>query len=168
MSVDLAAIEAAARLIHGQIVETPCHHSRTLSDIVGAEVYLKFENLQFTSSFKDRGALVKLSSLNEAERNGGVIAASAGNHAQAVAYFAKKLGVPATIVMPRFTPNIKVENTKVFGADVVLHGNDLTESAQFAEEQSRARNLTLVHPYDDEHIIAGQGTVGLEMLQQQR
>lgn len=167
MTVNLQQIQAAARLIEGRVVDTPCHYSRTLSRLSGAEVYLKFENLQFTSSFKDRGALVKLESLSESEKAAGVIAVSAGNHAQAVAYFAKTLGIPATIVMPRFTPNIKVENTRVFGAEVILHGDDLSESTHFAEEQSGERNLTLVHPYNDEHIIAGQGTVGLEMLNQQ-
>ena len=116
MTVNLQQIQAAARLIEGRVVDTPCHYSRTLSRLSGAEVYLKFENLQFTSSFKDRGALVKLESLSESEKAAGVIAVSAGNHAQAVAYFAKTLGIPATIVMPRFTPNIKVENTRVFGA----------------------------------------------------
>jgi threonine dehydratase len=128
---------------------------------------LKLENLQFTGSFKDRGALVKLLSLTELERERGVIAMSAGNHAQAVARHAQLLGIPAVIVMPRFTPNIKVEHTRAFGAEVVLHGDALEDAAAFAHAAAEERGLVLVHPYDDERIMAGQGTIALEMLEQQ-
>ena len=165
--LSLKDIREAAETLRGRVVRTPVTHSLTLSDIAGAEVHLKFENLQFTASFKDRGAAVKLSSLSADELRGGVIAMSAGNHAQAVAYHARKLGAPATIVMPRFTPTVKVEHTRAFGADVVLYGDDLSEAAAHASDLAVQRNLVLVHPYDDEKVIAGQGTVGLEMLEQQ-
>jgi threonine dehydratase len=135
-----------------------------LSKVTGAEVFLKFENLQFTASFKERGALVKLASLDAEQRRRGVIAMSAGNHAQGVAYNAKRLGIPAVIVMPRFTPNVKVEHTRAFGAEVILHGDTFDDARTHAVELSEARGLCLVHPYDDEQIIAGQGTVALEML----
>jgi threonine dehydratase len=164
LDVTLESIRAAADAIRGAIVETPCTHSRTLSELTGAEVILKFENLQFTASFKDRGALVKLLSLDAAERRVGVIAMSAGNHAQGVAYHAQRLGTPATIVMPRFTPNVKVEHTRGFGAEVLLNGDDLQEASQSAHAIARERGLTFVHPYDDEEIISGQGTIALEML----
>ena len=146
-------------------METPTLHSRTLSAIVGAEVVLKFENLQFTASFKERGALVKLLSLTDAERTAGVIAMSAGNHAQAVALHARRLGISATIVMPRFTPSTKVVHTRGFGAEVVLAGDDLAQAGAFAGELASEHGLTFVHPYDDEDIIRGQGTVALEMLE---
>jgi threonine dehydratase len=165
MQLHLEDIRAAARLIAGILPPTPCAVSRTLSQIVGAELILKFENLQFTASFKERGALVKLLSLSEAERARGVIAMSAGNHAQAVAYHARRLGIPATIVMPRTTPNVKVENTAAFGAQVVLQGKDLEEARRHAETLRAAHDFAFVHPYDDREIIRGQGTVALEMLQ---
>ena len=158
--------QAAARL-QGQVLETPCVESRTLSDITGAQVFLKFENLQFTASFKERGACNKLVRLVEsggAER--GVIAMSAGNHAQGVAYHAQRLGLRAVIVMPRFTPAVKVERTRGFGAEIVLHGDSLDAARAHAQELAQAQGLAFVHPYDDEDIIAGQGTVGLEMLTQ--
>jgi threonine dehydratase len=164
MQVTLDDVRRAAETLRGSIVATPCLASRTLSRIVGAEVVLKFENLQFTASFKDRGALVKLRSLTAEERERGVIAMSAGNHAQAVAYHARRLGIPAVIVMPRLTPSVKVEHTRAFGAEVVLHGAGFDEAATFARELSRERGLYLVHPYDDPDIIAGQGTIALEML----
>jgi threonine dehydratase len=157
-------VRRAADTIRGSVVETPTHHSRTLSAITGAEVFLKFENLQFTASFKDRGALVKLLSLSEEERRQGVFAMSAGNHALAVAYHARRLGIHAVIVMPRTTPSVKVEHTRGFGAEVILHGTGFDEAAAFAERLCAERRLVLVHPYDDERIIAGQGTLALEIL----
>src|SRR5512140_3464757 len=163
--VTLKDIEAAAKVIAGQVVGTPCLHSRTLSEITGAEIYLKFENHQFTASFKERGALNKLMSLDAAQRRKGVIACSAGNHAQGVAYHAHRLGIPAVIVMPRHTPFVKVEHTQRHGAEVILEGDGFDSAMAHAIEQAAARGLTLVHPYDDEKIIAGQGTCGLEMLQ---
>lgn len=164
MRVSADDIRAAAALIEGRVQRTPCLHSRTLSEITGATVILKFENLQFTASFKERGVLVKLESMSESERAAGVIAMSAGNHAQAVALHAQRLGIHALIVMPRHTPQNKVSNTERFGAEVVLHGDDLSEAGDRAEQLARERGLVLIHPYDDPHIIAGQGTVALEML----
>ena len=164
MSVELKDIEAAAKVIQGQVVETPCLASRTLSEITGAEVFLKFENHQFTASFKERGALNKLSSLDAASRRKGVIACSAGNHAQGVAYHASRLGIPAVIVMPRFTPFVKVEHTQRFGAEVILEGENFDAAKEYAMRAAGDRGLTLVHPYNDEKIIAGQGTAGLEIL----
>lgn len=162
--VDLAGVRRAAPMLAGQIVETPCVRSRTLSELTGAEVTLKLENLQFTGSFKDRGALVRLAALGPAQHARGVVAMSAGNHAQSVAYHAQRLGIPAVIVMPRFTPNVKVEHTRAFGAEVVLYGETLSEAAVRAQALAAARGLTFVHPYDDPLVIAGQGTVALEML----
>ncbi|HUF20444.1 MAG TPA: threonine ammonia-lyase [Burkholderiales bacterium] len=167
MPVTLDDIRAAAKALDGSIVDTPCLHSRTLSAIAGAQVHLKFENLQFTASFKERGALNKLLSLDPGQRAAGVIAVSAGNHAQGVAYHAKRLGIPAVIVMPRFTPHVKVEHTRNFGAEVLLQGQDFDEAKTFALQVMRERSLTLVHPYDDEKVIAGQGTIALEMLRTQ-
>ena len=164
MSVDIEDIVAAAKLIHGQVVETPCLPSRTLSEITGTQVFLKFENHQFTASFKERGALNKLSSLDAAARAKGVIACSAGNHAQGVAYHASRLGIPAVIVMPRFTPFVKVEHTQRFGAEVILEGDNFDAAKEYAIKAAVERGLTMVHPYNDEKIIAGQGTAGLEML----
>jgi len=163
MTVTLADIEAAARVIEGHVVATPFLLSRTLSDITGAQVMLKFENLQFTASFKDRGALNKLASLSAAERARGVIANSAGNHAQGVAYHAQRLGIPATIVMPEMTPFTKVKQTQGFGAEVIQKGANLSEAGVVAHQIAKERSLTFVHPYDDEKIIAGQGTIGLEL-----
>ncbi|MBL6953901.1 MAG: threonine ammonia-lyase [Alphaproteobacteria bacterium] len=156
--------QAQARMA-GFVVRTPCAKSVTLSRITGAEIYLKFENLQFTGSFKDRGALIKLLQLNEAERAQGVIANSAGNHAQGVAYHAQRLGIPATIVMPVGTPNIKVRQTRDLGAEVILSGDTVDEAAISARRFCEERNLTFIHPYDDTAIIAGQGTVAIEMLE---
>ena len=164
MSLTLATVQAAARVIAGHVVETPCLHSRTLSEVVGAEVWLKFENLQFTASFKERGALNKLASLDAAERSRGVIAASAGNHAQGVAYHAKRLGIPCVIVMPRYTPSVKVERTRAFGAEVLLAGEGYDEAHAHALELAPSLGLVFVHAYDDEHVAAGQGTIALEML----
>jgi len=162
--VNLSDIRDAAEILRGVIVESPCAHSITLSQITGAEVFLKLENQQFTASFKERGALVKLVSLGEEERRRGVVAMSAGNHAQAVAFHAQRLGVPATIVMPRFTPNVKIERTRAFGAEVISFGDSLEESHAHAEQIARERGCPLIHPYDDEAVIAGQGTIALEML----
>jgi len=160
----LQEIQAAAARIRPSVVRTPCAHSRTLSAILGTEIWLKFENLQFTSSFKERGALNKLLQLTEAEKAQGVIAMSAGNHAKAVAYHAQRLGIPATIVMPKNTPNVKVEDTKNFNASVLLEGSSIDESGQFARELAARENYCFIHPYDDAAIIAGQGTIGIEML----
>jgi threonine dehydratase len=164
MTVTLKDIETAAEVIRGQVIETPFLHSRTLSQITGAEVHLKFENHQFTASFKERGAFNKLSSLTPEERRRGVIACSAGNHAQGVAYHARRLGIPATIVMPRYTPFVKIEQTRGHGAEVILEGDNFDGAKDFALKAAVERALTLVHPYNDEKIIAGQGTCGLEMM----
>ena len=163
--VSLDAIRAAAARIQGAVERTPFLRSRTLSRLTGCELYLKFENLQFTASFKERGALNKLLSLSDAERKRGVIAMSAGNHAQAVAYHASRLGIPAVIVMPKGSPNTKIKNTQVHGAHVVLEGESLHEAGAHARELAKRDNLVFVHPYEDPLIIEGQGTVGLEMLE---
>ena len=163
--VSIDDIRAAAGRIAGAIERTPLVHSRTLSALVGAEVWLKFENLQFTASFKERGALNKLLSLTAEERARGVIAMSAGNHAQAVAYHAARLGIPATIVMPRGSPNTKIRNTQIHGAKVVLEGENLFEAGKHARTLAARDNLVFVHPYEDPLIIAGQGTVALEMVE---
>jgi threonine dehydratase len=163
--IALEDIRAAAARLRGAIEATPFVHSRTLSRLTGAEVWLKLENLQFTASFKERGALNKLLSLGAAERARGVIAMSAGNHAQAVAYHAARMGVPATIVMPKGSPNTKIRNTQVHGATVVLEGDNLFESGKHARALAARDNLVFVHPYEDPLIIAGQGTVGLEMVE---
>ena len=162
-----ADIQAASQRLQGAVLQTPCVESRTLSQITGAQVYLKFENLQFTASFKERGALNKLLLLSDAERARGVVAMSAGNHAQGVAYHAQRLGLRAVIVMPRFTPGVKVERTRGFGAEVVLHGDTLAEARAHAYQLADEQKLTFVHPYDDEAIAAGQGTLAVEMLQAQ-
>jgi threonine dehydratase len=162
--VTLDDVRAAAGRIAGAIEATPCVPSRTLSNLTGAEVFLKFENLQFTASFKERGALNKLLSLPQADRRRGVIAMSAGNHAQAVAYHAARLGIPTVIVMPKGSPNTKIRNTQVHGARVVLEGENLFEAGKHARELAARENLVFVHPYEDPLIIAGQGTVALEML----
>jgi len=165
-TVQLDDIQQAARLLQGQVLNTPCIASRTLSDITGAQVFLKFENLQFTASFKERGACNKLLQLQAQGRGGqGVIAMSAGNHAQGLAYHAQRLGLRAVIVMPRFTPGVKVERTRGFGAEVLLHGDTLDEARDEALRLAQAQQLEWVHPYDDAAVVAGQGTVGLEMLQ---
>ncbi|HWH48246.1 MAG TPA: threonine ammonia-lyase [Burkholderiales bacterium] len=164
MTVSFQDVRNAAAAISGAVVATPCLHSRTLSGISGAQVFLKFENHQFTASFKERGALAKLLSLSPAQRAAGVIAVSAGNHAQGVAYHARRLDIPAVIVMPRFTPHVKVEHTRAFGAEVILQGETFDDAKAYALELMAQRRLLLVHPYDDEKVIAGQGTIALEML----
>ena len=165
MSVTIADIESARRVIAGAVLRTPMLPAPRLSALTGAEVFVKYENLQVTNSFKDRGALNKLASLSAAERARGVIAMSAGNHAQSVAYHAARLGIPATIVMPVTTPFVKVAATKSHGATVVLDGEGVAEAQARVEELVRERSLVQVHPYDDDRIIAGQGTIALEMLE---
>lgn len=166
MSVSIAEIEAARRTIAGRVLRTPMLPAPKLSALTGAEVHVKYENLQVTNSFKDRGALNKLASLEGAARARGVIAMSAGNHAQAVAYHAARLAIPATIVMPVTTPSVKVEATRAHGAEVVLDGETVTEAQMRAQILGRERGLTFVHPYDDPLVIAGQGTIALEMLEE--
>jgi len=164
MPVTLEDVQRAAEAIKGAVERTPCHRSRTISKLTGADVILKFENLQFTASFKERGALNKLLSLTSAERKAGVIAMSAGNHAQGVAYHAARLGIPATIVMPESTPFVKVKHTMDHGARVIQQGATLADSDRIAHEIAAKEGLVFVHPYDDDKIIAGQGTIALEML----
>ncbi len=166
LSIAIADIEAARRVIEGAVLHTPMLPAPRLSALTGADVFVKYENLQVTNSFKDRGALNKLASLSEAERKRGVIAMSAGNHAQAVAYHAARLNIPATIVMPVTTPFVKVAATKSHGAEVVLDGESVAEAQKRCEQILAERKLTLVHPYDDARIIAGQGTIALEMLEE--
>ena len=159
-------VRDAARLIEGQVLRTPCTPSKVLSKLTGAEIWLKFENFQFTASFKERGAVNKLARLSEAERNAGVAAMSAGNHAQAVAYHATRLGIRSVIVMPKNTPFTKVRNTRDLGGEVILHGETLADSFDFLlRELIQGKGMTLVHPYDDKHVMAGQGTVAVEMLE---
>ncbi len=164
LPVTLADVQAAAKLIAGAVLDTDFDESRTLGDILDCRVWLKFENLQFTAAFKERGALNRLSSLTAAEKKRGVIAMSAGNHAQGVAYHAKRLGIPATIVMPVGTPMVKVENTRRHGATVIVHGATLEDAATFARARGTQQQMTFIHPYDDAGVIAGQGTIALEML----
>jgi threonine dehydratase len=160
-----ADIQHAAALIQPALVRTPTRHSRTLSGIAGCEVWLKFENRQFTASFKERGALNRILSLTPQERARGVAAMSAGNHAQGVAYHAGRLGIPATIVMPETTPFNKVKHTRDFGATVILHGTTLMEADVQARRIASEQGLTFIHPYDDPLVIAGQGTLAIEMLE---
>ena len=160
-------IQAASVRLREHVLRTPCVESQTLSQIVGAQVFLKFENLQFTASFKERGACNRLQLLSAEEKSRGVIAMSAGNHAQGVAYHAQRMGIRAVIVMPRFTPGVKVERTRGFGANVVLHGDTLEAARQHAYALAQQQELIFVHPYDDEGVAAGQGTLALEMLADQ-
>lgn len=165
LAVTLEDVRRAAAAIEGSVIRTPFNHSRTLSSLTGAEVWVKFENLQFTASFKERGALNKLLSLTPEQRRAGVIAASAGNHAQGVAYHGQNLGVPTTIVMPSTTPFVKVKQTEQFGARVVLDGERFDETAKVACDLAKENGYVIVHPFDDPHVIAGQGTIALEMLE---
>jgi len=168
LPVTFADIERAGLRLAGQVLDTPCVESKTLGQIVGAQVFLKFENLQFTASFKERGALNKLAALVESgQKVKGVIAASAGNHAQGVAHHAARLGLRAVIVMPQHTPMVKVERTKGFGAEVVLHGETFDQARDHALALAERDGLTFVHPFDDPLVIAGQGTIGVEMLRAQ-
>ena len=164
--VTLQAIRDARERIHSAIYYSPCAHSHSLSEMGGLPIYLKLENLQRTGAFKERGALNKLLTLSERERNNGVIAASAGNHAQGVAFHAKCNGISAKIVMPVMTPLVKVNATQGYGATVVLHGNGYDEAYEEACRLAREEHLTFVHPFDDPAVIAGQGTIGLEILEQ--
>jgi threonine dehydratase len=163
--VTLADIKAARRTLAGHVLRTPLLAAPPLSALTGADVYVKYENLQVTNSFKERGAAVKLAALDSGERRRGVIAMSAGNHAQAVAYHARRLGIPATIVMPVTTPFVKVKATEALGAAVVLFGDTLRQARDRAQAIAAEHDLVWVHPYDDAHIIAGQGTIALEMLE---
>ncbi len=165
MTITLDDIRAAATRLEGHVERTPCRYSRTLSEITGAEVWVKFENLQFTAAYKERGALNKLLLLSDEERARGVIAASAGNHAQGLAYHGARLGVPVTIVMPKGTPFVKVEHTRQHGANVVIFGDTYDEAAAHAQQLREERSLTFVHPFDDYDVMAGQGTIALEMLE---
>src|SRR5271169_3332782 len=158
IALTLADVTAAAATIKGSVILTECNPSRTLSEMCGCNIWLKFENLQFTSTFKERGALNRLHALSAEERRRGVIAMSAGNHAQGVAYHARRLGIPACIVMPIGTPMVKVENTRRHGAEVIISGQTVEEAGELAREYGKAQGMTLIHPYDDPLIMAGQGT----------
>jgi threonine dehydratase len=165
MTLSFDDILAAKQRLQGHIERTPCRYSRTLSEITGAEVWVKFENLQFTAAYKERGALNKLLLLDEAVRKRGVIAASAGNHSQGLSYHAARLGIPVTIVMPKATPFVKVQQTRAHGAEVVIDGDGYDEASATARRICAERDLTFVHPFDDLDVMAGQGTVALEMLE---
>ena len=165
MSVTFNDIKRAQETIKGHVVRTPLLHSHALSEITGAEIHVKLENMQATSSFKDRGALVKLTSLSEAEKQRGIIAMSAGNHAQSVSFHARNMGIDTTIVMPLATPYNKIERTKRLGARVILSGETVAESQEKVEQLVASEGLTQVHPYDDDKVIAGQGTVAAEILE---
>src|SRR6476646_9893015 len=164
LPVSLADIEAAAARIAGAVVRTPTLKSQTLSNLIGCDLWLKFENLQFTAAYKERGALNKLLLMADADRAKGVIAASAGNHAQGLAYHGARLGIPVTIVMPHPTPTVKVMQTEGHGATVILHGETFDAAYAHARELEAECGLTFVHPFDHPYIIAGQGSVALEML----
>lgn len=164
MPISLSDVQSAAARIAGAVENTHCEHSRTLSMLFGGSLWLKFDNLQFTSSFKERGALNKLLQLDAREREIGVIAMSAGNHAKAVAYHAQRLGIPATIVMPKNTPNVKVQDTENFAATVILEGNNFDEASEHARTLAEQKGLVFIHPFNDEQVMAGQGTLALEML----
>jgi threonine dehydratase len=165
MTLAFDDILAARDRLQGHIERTPCRHSRTLSEITGADVWVKFENLQFTAAYKERGALNKLLQLTAAEKKRGVIAASAGNHSQGLAYHAARLGIPVTIVMPRGTPFVKVQQTRAHGAEVVIEGEGYDEASAVAMRLREERDLVFVHPFNDLDVMAGQGTVALEMLE---
>ncbi|MDO9432108.1 MAG: threonine ammonia-lyase [Pseudomonadota bacterium] len=165
MTLSIDDIRAAADRLKGHIERTPCRHSRTLSEITGAEVWVKFENLQFTAAYKERGALNTLLQLSDNERGRGVIAASAGNHSQGLAYHAARLGIPVTIVMPRSTPFVKVQQTRAHGANVVLEGDNYDASSEVAMKLQVERDLAFIHPFNDLQVMAGQGTVALEMFE---
>jgi threonine dehydratase len=167
LAISFRDVFEATKLISGKVLRTPTLPAPKLSQLTGAKVFVKYENLQITGAFKDRGALVKLLSLTEEERRRGVIAMSAGNHAQAVAFHARRLNIPALIVMPEQTPFVKVGNTEAFGAEVILAGETVAEAREIALQLGRERGLLFVHPYDDPHVIAGQGTVGAELLEDQ-
>jgi threonine dehydratase len=163
-AIGIADVRSAADKVAGHVLRTPLMPAPPLSELTGASVFVKHENMQATGSFKERGAITKLDSLDAAARRRGVVAMSAGNHAQAVAYHARRLGIPATIVMPTVTPLVKVENTRAHGARVILHGDTLSEAAERAHDLARSERLSFVHPYDDPFVMAGQGTLALEIL----
>ncbi|MBI1405048.1 MAG: threonine ammonia-lyase [Caulobacter sp.] len=165
MTLTIDDIRAAAARLEGHVERTPCRYSRTLSEITGAQVWVKFENLQFTAAYKERGALNKLLLMSEADRAKGVIAASAGNHAQGLAYHATRLGIPSTIVMPKGTPFVKVEHTRNHGATVVIEGESYDDAYAHAMKLKAEKGMTFVHPFDDYEVMAGQGTIALEMLE---
>ncbi|MBX3480546.1 MAG: threonine ammonia-lyase [Caulobacter sp.] len=165
MTLSIDDIRAAAARLEGHVERTPCRHSKTLSEITGAQVWVKFENLQFTAAYKERGALNKLLLMSEADRAKGVIAASAGNHAQGLAYHATRLGIPSTIVMPRGTPFVKVEHTRNHGATVVIEGDSYDDAYAHAMKLKDEGGMTFVHPFNDYEVMAGQGTIALEMLE---
>jgi threonine dehydratase len=165
MTLSIDDIRAAADRLKGHIERTPCRHSRTLSEITGAQVWVKFENLQFTAAYKERGALNTLLQLSDNERGRGVIAASAGNHSQGLAYHAARLGIPVTIVMPRSTPFVKVQQTRAHGANVVIDGDSYDASSEVAMKLQAERDLAFIHPFNDLQVMAGQGTVALEMFE---
>jgi threonine dehydratase len=165
MNLTFESIKAAAERLDGHIEKTPLRRSRTLSEITGADVWVKFENQQFTAAYKERGALNKLLQLSETDKRRGVIAASAGNHAQGLAYHGARLGIPVTIVMPRSTPFMKVEQTRNFGAEVVLHADTYDEASEYAVTLGEQRQMVFVHPFNDLDVMAGQGTIALEMLE---
>jgi len=164
--VDVAAIEAARARLAGAVHETPCALSQPLSELTGTRCFLKLENLQATGSFKERGAANLLLQLDAAERVRGVVTASAGNHGLAVAFHAERLGIGATIVMPEWAPLIKVTSARRYKAEVILHGGNFDEAYARAQEVAQGRNLVFVHPFDDPRVIAGQGTIGLEIIEQ--
>ncbi len=165
-TLDFPAVEAARRRLRDAVVQTPCAYSQTLSELTGARCFVKLENLQMTGSFKERGAANLLLQLPPEERRRGVIAASAGNHGLAVAFHAARLGIPATIVMPEYAPLIKVTNARRYGAEIVLHGSNFEEAYERARAQEAERSLIFVHPFDDPRVVAGQATLGLEVLEQ--
>src|SRR3954451_16031078 len=168
MTLTYDAILSAAERLKGHIERTPCRKSRTLSEITGAEVWVKFENLQFTAAYKERGALNALLLLGENAKKRGVIAASAGNHSQGLAYHAARLGIPVTIVMPKGTPFMKVQQTRAHGAEVVIEGDGYDEASSVAARLREERDLVFVHPFNDLDVMAGQGTVALERLEDVR
>ena len=165
LAVTIDAIRAAAQRLEGRVERTPTRRSRALSEATGADVWVKYENDQYTAAFKERGALNKLLQLTESEKQRGVIAASAGNHAQALAHHARELGVPTTIVMPRTTPNVKVEQTRARGAAIVLEGDTFDDAYDHAMKLREERNLVFVHPFNDIEVMTGQGTTAIEMLE---
>src|SRR6201992_4189056 len=166
LSIDLADVTAARERLRGSIYYSPCPHSQMLSALTGQQVYLKLENLQMTGSFKERGALNRIAMLTPEQAARGVVASSAGNHAQGVAYHATRRGIRALIVMPLATPLVKVQATRGFGAEVVLHGANYDEACEEATRLCSAQGMTFIHPFDDPLVMAGQGTIGLEMLEQ--
>jgi threonine dehydratase len=167
MTLTFEDVQTAYEAIKDSTIRTPCVKAARLSVHLGIDLYLKLENLQHTNAFKARGALNKLLTLSDEQRTNGVIACSAGNHAQGVAYHAQRLGIPATIVMPNGTPFNKIQRTEDFGGRVVLHGDNFDESVQFTMDMAAEKNFTIIHPFDDVAVAAGQGTLGLEIMEQQ-